>query len=262
MSRPSPEYYVRFLSLSKPVGEDVFELLVVARDEIGVTSKITGEIARHKIDILSIDGANDPELNRTVFTIFCDLARADCSAEQIVDQLGKFAFVKTIDYFNAKGRLFDKYRFPIKTMNKHRAILMHADPLLRVERHLRRVLGIAGDTIMFEEGKTYAHQVWRQFKMALPKASPEETVQNIIDEFRASGWALFDFRKEHECFLVTIRNSPQLEDDGKLQSMFVYGLATGVIESLTGLDLVVQDASYDQNTGTLRLTLKQFRPRA
>jgi predicted amino acid-binding ACT domain protein len=260
MSGSSRDYYTRFLSLSKPLGEDVFELLVVAKDEIGVTSKVTGEIARHKIDILSIDGANDPQLDRFVFTIFCDIAKADCTAEQVVEEIRKLAFVTGIDYLSAKGRLFDRYRFPIKMMNKHRAVLMRADPLLRVEKHLREMLDAAGDTIIFEQGKIYAHEAWgRQFKMALPDASPEETVRNLIDGLRATGWALFDFRKEQDVFQVTIRNSPKLEDDDRFQSMFVCGLATGVVESLTGLGLIVRNASYDQKSDTIRFTLEQFR---
>jgi predicted amino acid-binding ACT domain protein len=259
MSDSNRDYYTRFLSLSKPRGEHVFELLVVAKDEIGVTSKVTGEIARHKIDILSIDGANDPELNGFVFTIFCDFANADCTAEQVADEIRKFAFVTRIDYLSAKGRLFDRYRFPIKIMNKHRAILMRADPLLRVEKHIREVLGVGGDTIMFEEGKIYAHETWgRQFRVALSNAGPEETIRNVIDGLRATGWALFDFQKERGHFQVTIRNSPKLENDNGFHSMFLYGLATGVVESLTGLKLIVRDASYHQKSDTVKLTLERF----
>ena len=138
MSDASPEHYTRFLSLSKPLGKDVFEFLVVIRDQLGAASKITGEIARHNIDILSIDGANDPAIERFVLTLFCDLAKADCTAEQVVDEIRKFAFVTKIDYANAKGRLFDRFHFPIRIMNRYRAILMRADPLLRSRKTLRR----------------------------------------------------------------------------------------------------------------------------
>lgn len=259
MSDASSEHYTRFFSLSKPLGEDVFEFLIVTRDQIGATSKITGEIARHNIDILSITGANDVAIERFVLTLFCDLAKADCTAEQVVDEIRKFPFVTKVDYVDAKGRLFDRFHFPIRIMNRYRAILMRADPLLRVEKRLEQVLGSAGATVMFEEGKVYVRETWVHYRKSLPNASLEEILQNAVDGLRATGWGLFEFHREQDVFQVSIRNPPKLEDHGIFQSMFVYGLSTGVIESLYGLELVVQSANYDERSDTLRFTLQKFK---
>jgi predicted amino acid-binding ACT domain protein len=253
----SLEHYTKFLSLSKPLGEDVFEFLLVTKDEVGVTSKITGEIARHNVDILSIDGANDSEIGRFVLTIFCDLAKADCTAQGLADDMRKFAFVTKIEYVDAKGRLFDTFHFPLRIMNKYRAVLMRADPLQRVEKDLEQVLGSAGASIMFEEGKSYARGTWAQFREALPDASSQDIVQNTVDGLRATGWGIFEFHMEQDAFQVSIRNPPLSKDRKTSESMFVRGLATGVTESVYGLKLEVQSAVYDENSGTLRLTLEK-----
>jgi hypothetical protein len=51
----------------------------------------------------------------------------------------------------------------------------------------------------------------------------------------------------------------QLEDHEIFQSMFVYGLGTGVIESLYELELKMRTVSYDQRSDTLRFTLEKFK---
>jgi hypothetical protein len=51
----------------------------------------------------------------------------------------------------------------------------------------------------------------------------------------------------------------QLEDHEISQSMFVYGLASGVIESPYELELKMRTVSYDQRSDTLRSTLEKFK---
>lgn len=260
MSVTDSEHYTQFLSLSRPVGEDVFEFLIVTRDQIGVTSKITGEIARHNIDILTIDGAYDPGIERFVFTLFCDFAKADCTPDLLMEELRKFDFVTKIDYASAKGRLFDRFYFPMRIMAKHRAILMRVSPFLKVERRLREALGSAGDAVLFEEGKTYAHETFVHLRNALPHASLEEMLQNVVDGLRATGWGLFEFRRERDVFHVSIRNPPMIEEQETEthHSMFVSGVATGATESLYGLELVVRNANYDKGMDTLKFTLEKY----
>ena len=252
----SLEYHAKFLSLSKPQGEDVFEFLIVTKDQIGVTSKITGEFALHNVDILTIDGANDPTTGQFVLSLFCDLSKANCTAKSITDAIREFPFVTKADYVTAKGRLFDSFHFPLRIMNKHRALIIRADPLLEVEKHLVEVLGSAGDTVMFVEGKTYASKTWMHLKNALPNASHEELLQNVMDGLRATGWGLFEFRSEQNLFHVSIRNPPKLENLKTSQSLFVRGIAVGTVESLHGVKVTVRDASYDDKSDTVQLTLE------
>ena len=257
MTDTSSEHYTKFFSLSKPSGEDVFELLIVSRDEIGATSKITGEIARHNIDILSINGGNDATIGRFVLTIFCDFAKADCKVEQAVKELREFPFITKAEYVNAKARLFDSFHFPIRIMDKHRAILMRAEPLLEVEKRLGEVLGSAGDMVMFEEGKTYASKTWIHLKDALPKASHEELLRNVVDGLRATGWGLFEFHREQDTFHVSIRNPPKLGASEAEQSLFVRGVAVGAVESLYGLRLKLTNTNYDNKNDTIKLILEK-----
>ena len=106
------EYISHFLSLSKPVGQQVHEFLITARDEVGVTSKVTESFAQHNIHILSISGNGNPEIQQYVITTFLDFSMADCSPEAISHELRrKFSFVSRIDFVNAAGRLFDSFFF-------------------------------------------------------------------------------------------------------------------------------------------------------
>lgn len=259
MTDRGSEHYTKFFSLSKPLGEAVFELLIVTRDQVGATSKITGEIARHNIDILSINGANDADIERFVLTIFCDFAKADCKVEQIVGELRKFPFVTKAEYVNAKSRLFDRFHFPIRIMDKHRAILMRVDPLLRVQKHLQEHLGSAGESIMFEEGQSYARETWLQYKKAVPNANHEEILENVKDGLRATGWGLFEFQETQNAFQVTIRNPPRLEDNERFQSRFLYGITASVIEALYEFKVKVDSANYDKQSDILTLTLEKLK---
>ena len=223
-----------------------------------MTSKITGEFALHNVDILTIDGANDPTTGQFVLSLFCDLSKANCTTKSIADMIRRFPFVTKVDYVTAKGKLFDSFHFPLRIMNKHRAIIMRTDPLLEVEKHLVTVLGSAGDTVMFVEGKTYASKTWMHLKNALPNASHEELLQNVMDGLRATGWGLFEFRSEQNLFHVSIRNPPKLENLKTSQSLFVRGIAVGTVESLYGVKVAVRDASYDNQSDTVRLTLEKI----
>jgi hypothetical protein len=135
---------------------------------------------------------------------------------------------------------------------------MRTEPLLEVEKHLVEVLGSAGDTVMFVEGKTYASKTWMHLKNALPNASHEELLQNVMDGLRATGWGLFEFRSEQNLFHVSIRNPPKLENLKTSQSLFVRGIAVGTVESLYGVKVAVRDASYDNQSDTVRLTLEKI----
>jgi hypothetical protein len=222
-------------------------------------SKITGEIARHNIDILSIVGANDANIERFVLTIFCGFAKADCKVEQIVAELSGFPFVTKVEYLDAKGRLFDRFHFPIKIMNKHRAILVRVDPLLRVQKHLQEQLGSAGESIMFTEGKSYAQETWLQYMKSIPNAKHEEILENVKDGLRATGWGLFEFQETQNAFQVTIKNPPTLDGNGSFHSRFLYGVTASVTEALYGFKVKVDSANYDKQSDTLTLTFEKLK---
>ena len=255
-SNQDPEYYTRYFSLSKPLGEDIFELLFVTKDQLGVISKITAEIAGHDIDILSITGANDPDIGLFVLTLFCDFAKADCTAEDIANEVRNLPFATKVDFRDAKATLYDGYHFPIKVMNKYRAILLRGVPLLEMEKHLQKLLGSAGASIMFEEGKTYAHAVMPQLLSTLPHASHEKILQNIVDGLRATGWGLFQFQKEDDAYQVSVRHPPRSEG---FESMFFRGIAVGAAELTYDSNLAVRSVDYDEETDTLKLTLESIK---
>jgi hypothetical protein len=175
--------------LTKPKGDHIFEFLIYGRDEPGILVKIVDIFTKHKIDIRSISASPEQLEDRPYFVsnAFCDMSKADCTTESIVIELRKFSFVKRVLYADMKGRLFDRFLFPTLIMNKNRVILMRVEALLRMEKSLRDKMGSVGTVMMFDEGKVYGEEALKQYKLALPGATPEILVENIIDGLRATG---------------------------------------------------------------------------
>lgn len=175
------KYHTHYLSFSKPTGKNVFEYVFETKDEIGVTGKITGEIAKHNIDILRIHGSNDEETHRYILSVFCDFSKADTTAELFAQDVRKFPFVIEVDYAGASGTLFDSFRFPLKIIDNSRVIVMRVDPLLRVEKNLEEKMGSAGEVIMFDEGRIYARETMMEYRKILGDLPEEILMRSAID---------------------------------------------------------------------------------
>jgi hypothetical protein len=171
----------------------------------------------------------------------------------LANEIRDLPFVDKVGCLNAKGRLFDRFHFPIKVMNKYRAILMRGGPLLKMEKHLEEMLGSAGASLLYEEGRSYARAVMVHLKDALPNASHEELLQNVTDGLRATGWGLFQFHEQDDVYQISVKHPPRSEEN--LESMFFRGVAVGATEAAYTLNLAVRNADYDEKTDTLRLTL-------
>jgi formyltetrahydrofolate hydrolase len=75
-------YYPRRIPVLSPQGENVYEFLIVVKDEIGILAKIASIFFRHRINLLSHYGyLFDPSSKKFVQTVFCDFGEADCTSE-------------------------------------------------------------------------------------------------------------------------------------------------------------------------------------
>ncbi len=216
MFKPDIQYFTRYLSITKPKGEHIFEFLVYGIDKPGTFIKVAEVYSRHGIDIRSISASPDQADERFfVSNAFCDMSKADCTTDTIVSELRSLSFVQKVLCADMKGRLFDRFLFPNAIMNKDRIILMRVDALLRIEKSLTDEIGSGAAGIMFDEGKIYGGEVLKQYRLALPNATTEVLVENILDGLRATGWGLFQFRKVEDGFEVTVDDPQRQQLQGK-----------------------------------------------
>jgi hypothetical protein len=254
----SNEYFTRYLSITKPRGDHIFEFLVYGIDKPGTFIRIVEVYSRHGIDIRSISASPDQgDESFFVSTAFCDMSKADCTTDTVVAELRSLSFVRKVLFADMKGRLFDRFLFPTMIMNKNRVILMRVEALLKIEKFLMDEIGSGGAGMMYNEGKIYGGEVVKQYQLALPNATVEVLVENILDGLRATGWGLFQFRKVEDGFEVTVNDAPILDASNYRENRFYYGAAAKILEELYGKELVLEKSSFDLKNKKLTFKLRQ-----
>ena len=252
------QYFTRYLSITKPRGDHIFEFLIYGIDQPGAFIKIVDIFSRHGVDIKSISASPDQtEGSFFVSNAFCDMSKADCTTDTIISELRSLSFVRKALFADMQGRLFDKFLFPTTIMNKSRVILMRVEALLRIEKSLMDKIGSGGAVMMFNEGKIYGEEALKQYRLALPNASTEVLIENIIDGLRATGWGLFQFKKVEDGFEVTVNDAPILETSDYRENRFYYGAGAKILEELYGKELVLEKSSFDLKNKKLMFKLRR-----
>jgi hypothetical protein len=243
------------LSLSKPSGDSVHEVFLTWKHEDSAQQKILDLLDRTAINVEMAYSFHDLPSDRFVGIFFCDFSSSKVPLEGLAEELKKLPFVVDAHSADMSGSIFEKFSFPPVIMNKHRVMIMRAEPLLRVERRLRERLGTAGTVMLYEEGKIYAKDVIRHYMEFIPNASKEALLENLKDGLRATGFGIFRFDRISEGYLVKIEHPPLLQDVASMETGFLRGIAAGVIESLFFNVIGVRDTNYIAATDTLTFKL-------
>ena len=243
------------LSIVRPEGKKILQFAVVLKDEIGAFAKVVETISKHNVDIRSASVGNLTSTADFVATFFLEFERSMISAENLADAIRKHSFVKVVRYSSSDDRLFDGFIFPVSIGNGHRIILMRTEPLLNIERSLISKFGSAGGTIMFEEGKAYADNVFDQYMAALPNLDKEQLLENLKDGLRATGWGLFEVSRQKQGFVVTVNDPPLLTDTDYLENRFYYGVGCRVLERLYSVKLRLAGSELDKSKRKLVFNL-------
>ena len=253
-------YYPRNLTLTKPVGESIFEFLVEGRHDVQAFCHVLKVFSDHRVDVQSTssDVRQIGKEKQFLMIAFSDFSGADCAVEHLEKELKALPFVQNVLSADMEGRLFDQFIFPTRIMGSTRVIVFRVEPLLNIERSLVKHFGSAGAAIMYEEGKSYADRVVDQYISALPDISIEDMLENIKDGLRATGWGVFDFKKVQDGFEVIVRDSPLDEASDYKESRFYYGVVAKVLEKLYGVELSVKssDVSLEGKELSFKLAAK------
>jgi predicted amino acid-binding ACT domain protein len=252
-------YIPKQLPLTRPSGENIFEFAIEAYDKVGSFANIVRVFSNHNVDIKSVSAGKMEESDHFVSSLFCDFTNGECTVEQIKEELEHLRGIISVQSANMDGKLWDKFFFPLNLMkNKNRVIIMRVEPLLRVERNLIQTMGSAGASIMFQEGQTYANEVFLQYKEILPKVSTKEFLETIKDGLRTTGWGLFDFIPTSDNgFIVKVVDPPVLKEADYSENRFFYGVAAKILENLYGGSYALTESSFDRATKTLRFRLSR-----
>jgi len=245
------QYFPRRIALTRPQGEHVFEFAVVIRDQVGSYAGLIRTFSKHRIDIKSgsVDKMGDsPEF---LAIVFADFSRADCTTEQVLDEIRSLSFVINAYFANMSERIFDRFVFPLIFLKGERIIIMGAGPLLNIERHLIEKFGSAGEAIMHSEGQSYASEVMKRWKADLPNSKPQSLMENIKDALRVTGWGVFDFRRLPDGFEVTVTDPPILEEADHKENRFYYGVASKILEVIHETRLKLVSSKFDPAKRTL-----------
>ncbi|MHB1908454.1 MAG: hypothetical protein ACYCQJ_06235 [Nitrososphaerales archaeon] len=246
----SQGYFPKNVSIMKPLGEDIFEFFIQAHDEVGVFASIISVFARHNANIRSASAGINKYGNKLPLAfeinIFCNLTKCDTTVEQLRNELTRLPSISKVLVANLKNKLFDQFSFPTVLNGTTRMVLFRATPLVQIEKKLVERLGSAGEAIMFDEGRAYSDEAIKLFRESLPKASPDELLENIKDGFRATGWGIFNFKKIPNGFEVTVIDPYMHEDSSYNENRFLYGTCARIVENLYDEEYVLSDSEFDR----------------
>lgn len=256
-------YYPRYIGLAprqaKLASGRVYELLVTGSVAPGVAAKLSAVMAEHHVNLYPSGGYYSYEPGRFVWTTFADLSDSKSAIESVTAELDEFDFVEEVECSGVDDVLFDRYLFPVLAGNGSRVVVFRLEPLLLVEQRLKEAFGSGGDTIMFEEGKNYSLATLKEYYAMLPRASPEELLENVVAGLRATGWGLFSFElsrlQSEGTAAVTILEPPTAVKPELNESSFTNGIVAGIIEGLAGRKMRVASSRYDPSIRTLAVTL-------
>lgn len=237
--------------------------MATGRDEVGTLSRLNGVLNGHHLKLTTAGGYSVPQPGVFVWSGFADYSGSEFTAQDTLQEIKKLSFVTHAEAVKIDEVVFDRYLFPVTMLGTQRAIIVRAEPFVRVEQRLITAFGTGGATIMFDEGRNYALEAFAQYVAMLPGASPLVILANAVAGLRATGWGVFDVDVSRLLLdgiaKVNIRDPPFSGMPGVRESFFTHGLACGALEGIFKAKAGVESSSYDEKSRTLYLVLKVIR---
>ncbi len=253
-------YYPNNLPLATPPGENIFEFLIVSKDEIGVVANITTIFANHRVNIQDFKSIFDPNSGTYVCILYADFSQADCIVEEALNQIKSLHFVRNIEAQKTEGRLFDSFLFPLLIRNKIRVLALRMDGLLKTERRLIQKMGSAGSSIIFEVGRNYGTDVMLAMQTDLGSSDKTSLLTNFELGLRATGWGICEINPiGNHSYQVDVEDPPIImEDERPEDGKFFAGLIVGALEKLEGIELRVSSLKKDLSKNFLSLRIEKI----
>ena len=240
----------------------VYEFLAVGKDEAGALTRLLAVMNSHDAKLYTSGGYSMQEPNNFVWTAFADFGDSLSAPELALREIKQLSFVIDAQAAKIGDVVFEQFLFPVFGPNHTRAVILRAEPLVHMEQNLMKDFGTPGASIMFEEGKNYALEIFGHVLSLLPSASTDLQVKNAIAGLRATGWGIFEFELFHfekeGIARVSVRDPVFSAVSGVRESFFTNGVVSGLLEGIFKVKTGVVTSSYEEKSRTLSLVLKKI----
>lgn len=225
----------------------IVEISLKLKNLPGVMEKISNEIGKHNINILSGFHVAYPDKKEAIWAFFADFTNSDIKVKNLIEKIKSMDITLDVNFNEAKinGLLIDNLHFPLLVLNE-RSITLRVDSMANMIKRLCDVFGLGGATILYEMGMELGETVVKKTKERYNIKEEVEILKVILIERIAKGWGLpeiEEFNKDkslaiikvHELFecipFKGMRNEPC--------SYFFKGYLTGILKSLLNKEIEV-----------------------
>lgn len=216
----------------------------------------------HDAKLYTSGGYSMQEPGNFVWTAFADFSKSGYAPEDALREIRRLSFVTDAQAAKIGDVVFEQFLFPVFGPNHTRAVILRAEPLVHMEQHLMKEFGTGGASIMFEEGRNYALEIFGHVLTLLSNASTELQIKNAVAGLRSTGWGIFEFDVLHFArdgiARVSVRDPLfSLVPDCR-ESFFTNGVVSGVLEGIFKIRTGVETSSFEEKSRTLRLVMKKI----
>ena len=253
-SQGDSEYYARNIGLAKQGSNLTYSFLVSGKEEKGAQTRVLNTFFVHGAKILSQTGYLDEKFGEFTLSLSCDLRAADISSDDLIIELRRFKFVRTVVSQNMRNRFFDRQLFPLTMTDTVRVIAMDSDFFAELGEKLgeNRQSSLA----LRDLAQSYAVRVVDRFRQLCGrKASPVSIQENSLAYFRAIGLGTVRMQSDSVVESVIIQDPPTNKRGEAAGNPLMHGIAVGLVAALKMKSTHLSKENYDQTNRLLTLTL-------
>ena len=258
------DFLPRYLMSTRPPGDDVYELLVLGEDSIGVLNKITSVLSQSNVNFVSAHGQVDESGKRFTNAFFCEMAKAKVSPEELEKKLSALPFVREVKMTSMKGLMHERFMFPMSTAFAGRVLVVGATAFSQIEGRLVEIFGSAGEVMAYEQGRAYATSTLNDMDEYRKRVGAAWNIPNIELWIRAQGWAVAEIIESADEYEVRLTALPSPREQGTSGGMsrFLTGMIVGMLEYLAGQRLAADPTAYDAVTDSCSFKVRKPAKRA
>ncbi|MDE1858226.1 MAG: hypothetical protein KGI26_04055 [Thaumarchaeota archaeon] len=237
---------------TRPLGDDIFEVLVSGDDSVGVLSKIASVLSQNGVNFLSSHGQVDESKKHFVNAFICEMGKAKVTPAELKKKLSELPFVKDVRVAPMNGMMHERFMFPMSAVHSGRVLVVGANAFSQVEGRLVEIFGSAGEVMAYEQGRAYSMATLEEMDGYRKRVGASWDLANITDWIRAQGWARAEITEVPEGYEVKLTSlpAPKTESVSGGLSRFLTGMIVGMLEALAGQRLAADATIYEQASDT------------
>ncbi|MDG7010817.1 MAG: hypothetical protein JRN57_01730 [Nitrososphaerota archaeon] len=258
------DYLPRFLMSTRPPGDNVYEVLVVGEDAVGVLNKVTEVFSQSGVNFISSHGQVDEAAKLFANAFFCDLSKAKMGPDELRRKLASLPFVRDVKVAPMHGAMHEEFMFPMSTVFDGRVLMVGASAFGQVEGRLVEIFGSAGEVMAYEQGRAYSVATLADMEDYRKKVGATWDLGNIMSWIRAQGWAVAEITETPELYGVKLSSIPTLKGERVSAGLgrFLTGMMVGMLEYHAGQRLAADPTDYDpaSNSYSFKVRKQAKRP--